>query len=294
MNIQTLQVVVPGEKCVNDCQFCVSRARGKDNYINYIEPAIYNDYLDDLIYWTDYVNRLRFAKDNGCNTIVLTGTIEPLQNKKFIEAFLNLNFSADINFRWIELQTSGVLLTDEYLKDLRFRGVNTIALSVSDLFDSVNNANIMNIPLNLQFNLEEICGLIKSHDFNLRLSINLLDVYDLMAPEEIMDRAAKLEADQLTFKVMYASDYVNSYSEYVKEHSAGDWVEESIKEHIISNGRALETMPFGVVRYSVNGISTLIDSDCMLRENVGDFRYLVLRPNCKLYSRWDDPGSLIF
>lgn len=24
------------------------------------------------------------------------------------------------------------------------------------------------------------------------------------------------------------------------------------------------------------------------------YKYLILQPNCKLYSRWDDPASLIF
>ena len=25
-----------------------------------------------------------------------------------------------------------------------------------------------------------------------------------------------------------------------------------------------------------------------------EYKYLILRPNCKLYSQWDDPASLIF
>ena len=30
------------------------------------------------------------------------------------------------------------------------------------------------------------------------------------------------------------------------------------------------------------------------RINKDAVKYLILRPNCKLYSKWDDKGSLIF
>ena len=48
----------------------------------------------------------------------------------------------------------------------------------------------------------------------------------------------------------------------------------------------------------MNGISTVVDDNCMddatKREESDSYKYLILRPNCKLYSHWDDKGSLIF
>ena len=41
-------------------------------------------------------------------------------------------------------------------------------------------------------------------------------------------------------------------------------------------------------------MSTVIDDDCMSQVPKDEYKYLILRPNCKLYSRWDDPASLIF
>ena len=43
-------------------------------------------------------------------------------------------------------------------------------------------------------------------------------------------------------------------------------------------------------------MSVMIDDDCMAKdiEQHTDFKYLVLRPNGKLYGSWDDPVSLIF
>ena len=44
------------------------------------------------------------------------------------------------------------------------------------------------------------------------------------------------------------------------------------------------------------GISTVLDDDCMSKNNTNDgvIRYLILREDGKLYSQWDDKGSLIF
>jgi len=38
----------------------------------------------------DYIERLAFAKDNGVNTIILTGTGEALQNKRFLNSKINI------------------------------------------------------------------------------------------------------------------------------------------------------------------------------------------------------------
>ena len=55
----------------------------------------------------------------------------------------------------------------------------------------------------------------------------------------------------------------------------------------------LEDTSFGFPRYSVNGMSIVLDDDCMKTKDV-NLRYIVLRQNCKLYTRWDDKGSILF
>ena len=49
------------------------------------------------------------------------------------------------------------------------------------------------------------------------------------------------------------------------------------------------------IRY-INGMSVVFDDDCMGKnpKNDNTLKYLILRPNCKLYSSWDDPASLVF
>ena len=41
-------------------------------------------------------------------------------------------------------------------------------------------------------------------------------------------------------------------------------------------------------------MSTVIDDDCMSKDNNEALKYIVLRENGKLYCRWGDEGSLIF
>ena len=49
----------------------------------------------------------------------------------------------------------------------------------------------------------------------------------------------------------------------------------------------------GVYKYSVNGIGTVIFEECMSHNNE-DIVHPILHQDHRLYSRWDDKGSLIF
>ncbi len=66
MKIQSLSIVVPTKGCINTCKFCVSR----------MHKNIYKDRIsDENDSWAepDYLKRLEFARDNNCNTVILTG-----------------------------------------------------------------------------------------------------------------------------------------------------------------------------------------------------------------------------
>ena len=290
MKIQSLSVVVPNQKCINNCAFCVSKMHTED-YTNQKEG---NDRFYDL-YERDYVKRLEFARDNGCNTVVLTGNSEPQQNRGFLKIFGTLNNHLSKPFRKIDLQTTGVLLDDEYLRFLRNHvGVNTIALSMSDMFSNGNNAKINGTPEHLAVDIEHLCCEIKRYDFNLRLSLNLTDVYNNKRAEEIFRRAKELKADQLTFRELYSSGLGTPQDEWIEQHAVSSHVLEEIKQFIRQNGRPLRIMEYGQTLYSVREMSVIVDDDCMSTALKEDIKYLILRPDCKLYSNWDDKGSLVF
>ena len=141
MNIQSLSIVVPGG-CPNNCHYCVSKTHKKLKYKDLISPVLNSkDYN-----WHRYIERMNFARDNDCNTLILTGEGEPLWNKEFLEAFGEMNKQLDKPFRWIEVQTSGVGLNDDMFHLLESIGVSTISLSVSSLSTSINPLWLLIIP----------------------------------------------------------------------------------------------------------------------------------------------------
>lgn len=301
MEIQALSVCVPAG-CPNKCAGCVSRMHDqpyKDIISNY-NPATRKH----------YVTRMEFARDNDCNTATLTGTGEPLMNYSFLKDFFHWNRSLQKPFRWIELQTSGVGLNSKILDELRDSGVSTISLSIWDIFDDKSNQEIMQMPEKSKYKLNDLCADIKDFDFNLRLSLNMSSFYHstycstqgvITYPVDpltqhirpIFKKALILGADQITFRKLYKSEKKDiPQDRWIEEHQYLHW--DDLHSYIEDRGRALEVLPFGAIRYSVDGISTVLDSDCMSTQTKHSLKYLILRPNCKLYTKWDDPGSLLF
>ena len=296
MEVQSLSVCVPGG-CPNNCKFCVSQ----------MHPSIYVDQIEKNkrfrdLYERDYMQRLQFARDNGCNTVILTGDGEPLCNYTFLKDFAHWNNSIQSPFRWVEIQTSGVTLDDEQLRFLRNTvSVSTISLSLSDMFDNDSNQEMNGTPDKLKIDISHLCSEIKRYDFNLRLSLNMTNVYGkrwgsgVECLEKILARAQELGANQITFRKLYVSgDPELAQNKWIEEHKAHDPLFDTINGYIRAKGRPLEMLPFGAMRYSLNGMSLVVDDDCMSTDVKPIMKYMVLRPNCKLYSKWDQCGSLVF
>lgn len=287
MKVQSLSIVVPNKKCINDCKFCVSKMHN-DDYKNQFD---YNLPFYDL-YIKDYIKRLEFARDNGCNSLMLTGNSEPQQNRHFLMMFGIINQMLEKPFRNIEMQTTGTLLDKNYLRFLRNHvGVNVISLSISS-FNDEENINIINMKNPV--NLKELCNDIKLYDFSLRLSINLTDVFNDYSAKQLFDTCKQLKADQITFRVMYNSGLSTPQDEWLEEHKVRESLIKEIKDYIIKNGRYLDVLEYGTKRYSVEEMSTVLDDDCMSTEAKETLKYLILREDCKIYTKWDDKGSVLF
>ena len=290
MKIQSLSVVVPNKGCVNSCKFCVSRMH-RSEYENFLTTkSLYYD-----LYKKDYFDRLNFARDNNCNTIMLTGDSEPQQNWDFLKFFGDINQSLEKPFRNIEMQTTGTLLDDHYLYFLRHHvGVKTISLSMSS-FDNDKNQEYNGTPDKIKVDIKTLCNRIKKYRFNLRVSINLTDWFNAMTPEEIFTYCKnELDADQVTFRVLYVSGNGNSQDKWIAKHSATSKLINNITNYVAEKGRSLEVLEFGATKYSLSKMSVVVDDDCMNKVPKDSLKYLVLRENCKLYTKWDDEGSLLF
>ena len=293
MKIQSLSVVVPNKSCVNNCAFCVSK----------MHCNAYKNQMDDNLpffdlYLKDYLKRLEFARDNGCNTIMLTGNSEPQQNRKFLTYFGMMMQLMEHPFRWIEMQTTGVMLDQNYLRFLRNHvGVNLISLSVSSLNDQMNRA-IIGAKQDLMPRLDWLCSEIKRYDFGLRLSLNLASEfrqYDIL-PQNLFEKCKALGADQVTLRVLYSSGTGTPQDDWIAQNAMPQRSVNMLLNYVRENGVILGVLPHGAVKYSLNGLCVVIDADCMDKaEKTGeDYKYLILQPDCKLYSQWDDPASLVF
>jgi len=250
-----------------------------------------NPYYD--LYYRDYVNRLAFARDNGCNTVMLTGTAEPQQNMTFLREFGVMNQNLDNPFRWIEIQTTGILLDKNNLRFLRNHvGVSTISLSMSS-FDWEKNMGYNRTPANLAVKLVEFSSLVKEYGFNLRLSLNMTDDYESLGLENVFKNIWRMNADQVTFRKLYSQKGTEQGS-WVDVHACRDAFITDLENHIKKNGKLIGVLEYGQEQWALNGVSYVFDNDCMAKGVKGVLKYLVLRPNARLYSSWDNKASLVF
>lgn len=286
MEVQSLSIVIPA-KCPNRCPFCVSHMN-KEN-------RKFKDFSDMVGYKLNVKKRMEFARDNGTNTLMLTSTGEALENVGAIIDVLSINRNLESPFKWVELQTSGVgLLRAIYENEEWFTDISTISLSVVDIFDSENNADVMVMPRDRKVDIENVIGKLKNvWGFNVRLSINLTNLYDNFSVSKIFNRLIELEVDQVTFRKLYKSGEDTKQDKWIDKNS-NDSTVDRIARYIKEHGHELERLPFGAMKYSLEGISTVMDDDCMAKEMKNVLKYMIIREDGKLYTKWDDKGSLIF
>ena len=177
---------------------------------------------------------------------------------------------------------------------------NLISLSVSSFLDKENTEYIgMKHSVADAFEFQRLCGWIKEYDFSLRFSLNLTRAFERYSPEQLFGYCKDLGADQVTLRILYSSNKNTPQDKWIEEHAASrEWLN-SVMLYVMDKGTVLGALPYGKKKYSVNSMSVVLDNDCMAKarneEEVSEnYKYLILQPNCKLYSQCDDEASLIF
>lgn len=268
--ISSLQISVPLKGCINDCKSCIAKISGDSN--------LYMDTSKSEGFDERYLDKLKQVKEQGCKSIVITSDKgEPMQNKLFMEKIGKFNKQLN-NWFNMEIQTTGVLLDDSNLSFLKNNvGVNIISVSVFDIFDDNNNLNIIGVKEKMRFNLKEVCQKIKKHGFTLRLSINLINVYDKHSIDELFEKIQELNPDQVTLKNLWHTDEENAINKWIKTNKASSNIIQKISEYIESKGGN----KVSDYRYVFNGRSIWMVDNCMLGN------YLIIRPDARLYRSWD-------
>ena len=292
MNIQSLSICVPAKQCINNCKFCCSK----------MHPAEYEDRFSDVSKYSSFTHdmrvRMEYARENGCNTCILTGSNEPQQNREFLRVFSEINATIRTPFRNIEMQTTGAFIDEDFLDFLKYSvGLTTMAISVSCLDDNDINRDIIQTK-DRNLDLRCICKAVKKRNMNLRLCLNMsrmLLYNNPYTPKSIVDLCRDLGADQITFRKLWAPDAASEQRDWIRNNAdITDFMRE-IKQSIREEGTYLDTLEYGADRYDYHGFSVVVDEDCMAKEeNRSAVKYLILRPNGHLYSKWDSKASLIF
>lgn len=283
MNIQSLSIVVPTGKCWNHCAFCVSRMHSEDYGKNILGDEIPEGYL----------NRIAFVREEGCNSMILTGTAEPQQNLPFIYKLLKANKSMAKPFYNISIQTTGSGLTPIDIQALASAGVTTLALSLNS-FNDLENWDITHTPMNKRImTTKQLIEEAKYHNMVVRICINLTDAFLGYSPDYYFDWANKENVDQITFRKIYKNGNGDE-AKWVEAHEFPENKFQDICDYVRSHGEPIARLPYKFIQYSLNGISTVVDDNCMSKDSIEDMKYAILRPNGHLYSRWDDKGSIIF
>lgn len=298
MQIQSLSVVVPNSKCINCCPFCVSRMVSEYGFDYENLMDINHPHYDINV--QEYMKRLRYVADNGCHTMMLTGTTEPQQNKQFLATLGLLHRLIGSPFRNIEMQTTGFGLDKDrdYIRFLRnYVGVNTIAISVNGMSDEQNCRIIGHLGEDgePEFKLDDFCKLLKDYGYNIRVCINLTDAFNGHSGNEICSWAVGgLGADQITFRKLYSSSRDTPQGKWIENHSIAIETRSNIEEYL-SHRTVLGKTPYGATIYEGWNCSIVYDTDCMGKNPLTDtHKYLILRQNCRLYAQWDTPASLVF
>jgi len=86
----------------------------------------------------------------------------------------------------------------------------------------------------------------------------------------------------------------NSYITVKVENSCSESFLNDLELHIKDKGNFIGELEYGQEQRSYDGVSYVFDSDCMAKGQKQTMKYLILRPDCRLYSKWDDKASLIF
>ncbi len=299
MAIQSLSICCPvkNHKCINHCKTCTARQHTNPYYDKFDGTR-----MDCFEYWQDVIKRMEYAIDKGCTTLMITGSNEPQQNRRWLEELYLAMKSLPVPFKNIEIQTTGAYMDYDYFKFLKAIGVTTIALSTFNIDNDIVNREIIETP-DVNLEVEDICDMVTQLGMNLRLCINITDRLISERVEKpyidivdgLLDRCADLGASQVTFRKMWSVTGTPE-GEWIKQHCThSDNIVKAIASQVRNKGILLGKLPYGAERYDYKGFSIVIDTDSMAKdESNQETKYYIIRENGKMYSAWDSPASIVF
>lgn len=278
MKINNFQIMMGPGTCNANCKFCISR-------ITY--PIENNGNHLDRLYEVE-----KLAKQLGITTATITGKGEPTLEdpSKLLLTIKKLAHT----FSMVELQTNGLDLTKEIIKEYYRHGLTTISLSRCHFDNEINNS-LMGIKQNQP--LEEF----QKIDFPIckRMSITLCKGYidNKAAIMAILNQCKAYGFQQLTLHPIGLPKVCkdNKVKEFIKEHELSRTQLVNIESYLKFYGYLIYKFPWGGKMYSVNDI-TVVMGYCLDRpedRERGTFHSLILGCDGHIRLSWEHKGSVI-
>ena len=312
--IQSLSICCPSTAgCINHCKTCTARQH-ENPYRNKYSAG----HMDAFTYWEDVIKRMKYAQSKGCTTVMLTGSNEPQQDRRWLEGLALAMRSLPEPFLNIEIQTTGAFLDMDYLRFLKAMGVTTVAISTFSIFDDERNREIEECA-DKGLSIEKLCEMVHELEMNIRICVNVTDCVfsksfyetDVSAMKEkdeakkeeillgeaqkILNRCAELHANQVTFRKMWSNPGTPEAEWIAQNCTYSNNLLSRISTVVSTDGTIINILPYGAARYDYQGFSIVIDTDSMAKDvNNQALKYYIIREDGKMYSSWDSAASIVF
>lgn len=275
MQISTMSVVVGGTVCNASCPFCVARMTPTNGVPERAsEPK-----------WDNFKAALRFAKNSGVSTVLITGKGEPTLYRSHIDETLVKIRNSE--FAFIELQTNAIPIAmqsklemgsewSKLLHSWKEMGLTTIAISIVSPHDWRNqqvytpHGHYPPLFLTIKF--------LRDHGINVRLSCIMTkgNVDSVKSVQELLAFAKENDAFQVTLIPVTKpakSEDQEAY-DYVSQNNVDSAVAE-IRQHLEGYGTKLLEMPHGAVVYDLKGQNVCLSNCLTETSNPDKIRQLI-------------------
>jgi pyruvate-formate lyase-activating enzyme len=297
IKIQTLSIVAGTMACNAKCPDCVSKMT--------TNPSLYKGLNFTDVEWDHFDIALAMAKAGKARAVLFTGkgetTLFPEQINKYL---LKLPDKLGEIYIGKEIQTNGIIFQnpkftqDEWLKEWRNNGLDTISLSVVDVDDEVNRKFYLSHQEKYP-ELVKTINMIHNEGYKVRLSVtmikNMVDGPDDI--ERVVEYCKKEGIEQLSVRPMRkpgGDTYCPSVAQFVLENELSRGEEEEVVRYVEANkDQVIERLMHGAVIYKLKGQNICL-TDCITErpKEVGS-RQLIFYSNGMLTDGWTENANTI-
>jgi hypothetical protein len=288
--------------CPNKCPFCISHLTEHQGSHDRQNHRI----LESMPKAVDY------CRYNGIDTVLITGRGEPMSVDHTVMRVIEALKRGGVPR--VELQTSGVGLTDGAIAAMAYKGLSTVSISAASRFD-VLNQKIMGHGVDFRELASKVAGVGMIPRLSLNLTRDDWDVdgdqtnYDIGAEairprRQLMHIQKELPAfvrslrsigcRQLTLRLLGKprdpknSEAAQKASAWIDEHGAHD-LHRYLDRVISDDASPVYRLDYGPIVWSYEGMSVVL-VDCMptKMEETGEIRSVVLQPDGLIHVGWQD------